>query len=154
MKTQKLEWEIVPTGWAVCFNEKCTKRDDCLRHQAGRLAPITMTTGCCVMPGVWSENGCELFASMQQQVYAYGFSTIYNNVLKKDYTTMRKELTMKLQNKGYYYKYMNGLLPLSPEKQQIVKDVFASFGYEEHVKFDSMESRYVFPWNNIQHTSN
>jgi hypothetical protein len=32
--------------------------------------------------------------------------------------------------------------------------VFASFGYEEHVKFDSMESRYVFPWNNIQHTSN
>ena len=91
---------------------------------------------------------------MQQQVYAYGFSTIYNNVLKKDYTTMRKELTMKLQNKGYYYKYMNGLLPLSPKKQQIVKDVFASFGYEEHVKFDSMESRYVFPWNNIQHTSN
>ena len=41
-----------------------------------------------------------------------------------------------------------------PDVYNLVKDVFASFGYEEHVKFDSMESRYVFPWNNIQHTSN
>lgn len=153
MKTQKLEWEIVPTGWAVCFNERCTKRDECLRYQAGLLAPETLHAACCVMPAAWSGNVCKLFAPMTTERYAYGFASLYDMVKKKDYTPLRKLLTMKLQNKGYYYRYLRGELPLSPAQQQIVKEAFAQYGYTDNIRFDNTEYRYVFPWNNNQHSA-
>lgn len=144
METQKLEWEIVPIGWAVCFNEECTRRDDCLRFQAGRLAPSDLCSARCVLPSAWKGAECKMFSPMKMEMYAWGFAGIYDKVLKKDFTPMRKQLTMSLQNKGYYYRYMHGKLPLSPRQQQIIQDLFEAFGYDRYVKFDKMEMRYVF----------
>lgn len=144
METQKLEWEIVPIGWAVCFNEECTRRNDCLRFQAGRLVPSDLCSARCVLPSAWKGAECKMFSSMKMEMYAWGFAGIYDKVLKKDFTLMRKQLTMSLQNKGYYYRYKRGELPLSPRQQQIIQDLFEAFGYDRHVKFDKMEMRYVF----------
>lgn len=147
MKTQNLDWEIVPKGWAVCFNQECTKSKECLRHQAGCIVPEHATTVNCVTKHAIDNGCCKMFASAQHATYARGFTTTYDKVLKKDFTQLRKDMTLYLGNKGRYYKYMRGELPLSPAQQKGIKKIFHANGYtEEYVKFDSMERRYVFAW--------
>lgn len=146
MKTQNLDWEIVPKGWAVCFNQECTKCNECLRFQAGCVVPQHATTVNCVTKHAISDGCCRLFASAQHVTYARGFTTVYDKVLKKDFTKLRKAMTLYLQNKGRYYKYMRGEMPLSPQLQEWIKELFSTCGYADSVKFDRLEGRYVFPW--------
>ena len=83
---------------------------------------------------------------MEPQVFAYGFSTIYDRVLKEDYTTLRKAMTSHLSGKRYYYEYMRGERALSPEQQSWIRNLFASYGYLDNVVFDRLEPAFDFPW--------
>ena len=66
----------------------------------------------------------------------------YEDVLKQDFTPIRKELTAYLSNKRGYYKYLRGEWPLMPEQQQYIEEVFRRYGYEGKVVYDRTE--YVF----------
>ena len=37
MENNNLNWEMVPEGWALCFNQNCPLHEACLRYQAGLL---------------------------------------------------------------------------------------------------------------------
>ena len=43
MENNNLNWEMVPEGWALCFNQNCPLHEACLRYQAGLLAPQSLT---------------------------------------------------------------------------------------------------------------
>lgn len=146
MMENKLKWEMVPDGWALCFNEGCPLREACLRYQAGLLAPQSLTVTRCVTPRAMTDERCVLFASMEPQMVAYGFSTLYDRVLKDDFTTLRKTMTSYLSGKRYYYEYMRGLRPLSPEQQGWIRNLFARYGYQDSVVFDRMEPAFDFRW--------
>ncbi len=146
MEKLKLTWEMVPKGWALCFNQECPLRDTCLRYQAGQLAPENMTVARCVMPRALSDGHCACFATMEPQVYAYGFSTIYDHVLKSDYTSLRKMMTNNLSGKRYYYEYMRGERALSPAQQDFIRQLFTGCGYGDSVVFDRLEPMFEFPW--------
>ena len=146
MKEKELKWGMVPEGWALCFNQNCPLRESCLRYQAGRLAPEEVTITRCVTPRAVTDGPCAYFASMELQTMAYGFSTIYERVLKKDFTIMRKAMTNHLSGKRYYYEYMRGERALSPEQQEWIRSLFAEHGYADCVAFDRYEPSFCFPW--------
>ena len=146
MSEIQLEWGMVPAGWALCFNPDCPLRNACLRYQAGLLAPQDVTVARCVTPRAVASGQCVHFASMELQTLAYGFTTIYDRVLKKDFTALRKTMTSHLSGKRYYYEYMRGERPLSPEQQNWIRELFAGCGYADSVVFDRLEPSFCFPW--------
>ncbi len=146
MKNVNLNWKDVPEGWALCFNGECPLHEACLRWRAGEQAPQEVTVARCITPRALAGDGCEYFASMEPQTYAYGFSTIYDRVLKADFTTLRKAMTDHLQGKRYYYEYMRGERPLSPEQQQWISNLFRQYGYADSVVFDRLQLSFTFPW--------
>ena len=83
---------------------------------------------------------------MEPVKFARGFSTIYQKVLKRDYTSLRKYMTNLLSGKRYYYEYKRGERALSPEQQSDIKALFGSFGYHDSVQFDNYEVSLHFPW--------
>lgn len=146
MSEINFSWKDVPSGWALCFNQSCPLHEHCLRYQAGVLAPPDLTVTRCVTPRVLTGERCKVYASMEPVKIARGFSTIYQNVLKRDYTSLRKFMTSLLSGKRYYYEYKRGERPLSPEQQSDIRQLFGSFGYKDSVRFDSYEETLHFPW--------
>ena len=81
-------------------------------------------------------------------VYKSGMSLCsYDDVMKRDFTSIRKVLTAYLSNKRGYYKYLRGEWPLMPEQQRYIEEVFASHGYDGKVIYDRMED--VFMLENV-----
>ena len=145
MEKTNLNWKDVPNGWALCFNNECPQHETCLRWHAGLLAPQEMTVARCITPRALTGKECACFASMDPQRFAYGFSTIYDRVLKSDFTPLRKTMTQHLQGKRYYYEYLRGERPLSPGQQQWIRNLFEQFGYGDCVVFDRFQESYDFP---------
>ena len=77
-------------------------------------------------------------------VWAAGFSHLFDCVMKKDFTSMRKGLTSYLHGVKFYYEYKRGDRPLSPEQQQWIRKFVKSYGYEWEVPFDSFYEAYEY----------
>ena len=144
MEKNELKWEDVPRGWALCFNSECAMREGCLRFKAGELAPEEMTVCPCVTPKALKDGECRHFVPTEKVEFARGFRHIYDQVLKQDFTPLRKTMTAMLHGKRYYYEYLRGERRLSPEEQQDIRDLFARKGYTESVCFDAYEEAFDF----------
>jgi len=141
----EFDFSKVPSWYVLCTNSQCPQRDECLRYLAGTNAPEQLETGLCVMPKMLKDDGqCRWFDRRRVQVYASGFSRLYDRVLKADYTRMRKHITAYLHGAKTYYQYMRGERLLTPEQQQYISNYVKSCGYEWDVCFDRYEEGYAY----------
>lgn len=140
----KFDFKKIGPGYLFCFNAECPKSEECLRYAVGKHIPDNINVGSAVLPPAFRDKECKYFRHMRHMKYAYGFEHIYDGVLRKHYTTMRKELTTYLGNNGMYYSYKHGKRGLTPKQQQYIRDMFARYGYSEDVCFDSYEEQYHF----------
>ena len=92
----EFDFSLVPSWYAICTNGNCPLKQDCLRYLAGSNAPESLETALCVMPHMANDGHCQLFDKKNVVVMAAGFTTLYDQVLKKDYTSMRKAITRYL----------------------------------------------------------
>ena len=138
------DFSTVPLWYALCTNEQCPLRSECLHYLAGSHAPDDMTTALCIMPHNSRDGKCRFFASTQKIRMARGFSHLFDKVLKNDFTQMRKNLTFYLHGAKFYYQYMRGERMLTPEQQQAIKDMFVEMGYTEELVFDGFTFVYDF----------
>lgn len=136
------DFEKIGSGYIFCFNAGCPKRDDCIRFVVGNHIPDNREIGQAVLPTAFKNHECRFFKQARIVEYAYGFEHIYDNVLRKDYTPLRKTLTLYLGNKGKYYEYKYGKRGLSPEKQQYIRNLFMQYGYTEDIVFDKYVMQY------------
>ena len=134
--TETFDFTTVPSWYVLCTNSECPLRKDCLRYLAGSNAPDSLESALCVMPATLKNGQCRLFDEKKVVVKAYGFSLLYEHVLKKDYTAIRKSITKYLHGAKMYYEYKRGERFLKPEQQQWIRELLKSFGYEWEVPFD------------------
>lgn len=129
-------FDEVPRSWCFCFCEGCRKHDDCLRYQTGLLVPDSMTWGEAVFPTAHKKSDCPHFKPIRIIHAAYGFAPLFSNVKQKDYTPLREKLKAYLGGHGTYYRYNRGERLLTPEQQQSILNLFASYGYTEGLSFE------------------
>ncbi len=144
--TNRLDFSNVPSWYVLCTNGQCPYQGSCLRFQAARYAPEHMETAICLLPRVLNEkeNRCRWMDKMRIVVMAAGFENLYDRVMKKDYTPMRKGITAYLHGSKSYYEYKRGERVLTPEQQQWMNDYVRSFGYDWEVPFDSYFESYEY----------
>lgn len=144
MKTiENLDFKEVGRHCPVCFNQQCPSCGQCLRYVAGQQAGDDDVVHLCVLPKALKGDRCGLFAPIEKQEVAYGFGKSYENVLKRDYTSIRKELTAYFGCLRSYYWYLNGQRPLMPEHRKHIENVFRAHGYENHVRYDRTDDVFV-----------
>ncbi len=144
--SNRLDFSNVPSWYVLCTNSLCPYQGNCLRFQAARYAPENVETAICVLPRVLNEkeNKCRWLDKMQVVVMAAGFEHLYDRVMKKDYTPLRKGITAYLHGTKSYYQYKRGEKPLSPEQQQWINNYISSFGYDWEVIFDHYYESYNY----------
>lgn len=126
----------VPSWYVLCTNNDCPLKDNCLRFLAGENAPESLELATCVMPKVLKNGECRWFDEITVGVWAAGFTRMFDKVLKKDYSAMRKSITAYLHGTKFYYEYKRGEKPLSPQQQLWIQNYVKSLGYEWEVEFD------------------
>lgn len=147
---QEFDFSKVPSWYVLCTNNDCPLKDNCMRHLAATYAPETMETANCVMPKTLKNGECRWFDKIRTCVFAAGFSHLFDRVMKKDYTPMRKYITQHLHGARIYYEYKRGEHALSPKEQQWMNDFVKSMGYEWNVEFDRYFEGYVFSHQPVQ----
>ena len=106
--SSEFDYSQVPSWYAICNNESCPLKQDCLRYLAGSNAPQSLEMALCVMPSMAKDGHCRLYDKKTVVVMAAGFTTLYDQVLKSDYTHMRKVITKYLHGAKMYYEYKDG----------------------------------------------
>lgn len=142
--SEEFDFTKVPSWYVLCTNAQCPLRDDCLRYLAGQHAPDDLETALCVMPKTLKDGQCRWFDRKKVQVCALGFTHLYDRVLKKDYTTMRKTITAYLHGAKMYYEYKRGERILSQQQTQWIRNYVKSKGYDWDVPFDSYMEDYEY----------
>ncbi|MBP3247387.1 MAG: hypothetical protein IJQ64_10360 [Prevotella sp.] len=140
----EFDFTTVPSWYALCTNNACPLKADCLRYVAAQHAPSNLETATCVMPQTLHNDQCHWYDKPTIEVWAAGFSHLYDKVLKKDYTVMRKDITKFLHGAKLYYEYKRGERALSSGQQQWIRNYVKSRGYEWEVEFDSYFEAYIF----------
>lgn len=140
----KFDFKKIGPGYLFCFNAECPKSEECIYYAVSKHIPDGIKIGRAVLPPACRGKDCEYFKKKEMVEYAYGFEHIYDKVLRKHYTGMRKQLTAYLGNNGMYYSYKHGRRGLSPEQQQYIRKMFADYGYTDDVVFDRYETQYAF----------
>lgn len=134
----------VPLWYVLCTQDDCPLRDGCLRFLAAQQAPEDLESAKCVMPGIRKGDNCRWFNSSQQVTYAAGFEHLFDRVLAKDFTTMRKTITKYLHGVKFYYEYKRGDRMLSPAQQAWIRNYVRTCGYDWEVPFDNYVEDYCY----------
>ncbi len=144
--SSRFDFSNMPSWYVLCTNSLCPYQGNCLRFLVARYAPEGIETAMCVLPRVLNEkeNKCRYLDKIQVVVMAAGFENLYDRVMKKDYTTMRKGITEYLHGTKSYYEYKRGDRVLTPEQQQWINDYVKSFGYDWEVTFDRYFESYGY----------
>ena len=142
--SDKFDYSTVPSWYTVCTNAACPLRENCMRYLAGSNAPDSVEKACCVMPRVLKDGQCHWFSQVRVITMAVGFTHLYDHVLKKDFTRLRKSITQFLHGAKQYYEYMRGERTLKPEQQRGIQSIMEQCGYPEKVTFNLYYESYLF----------
>lgn len=135
----------IPSSFPLCFNTSCPRIATCLRFTAGKELAGTKLYALSVLPHVLQANGeCTMYRNNAPIRGAYGFSTLFSNVKKKDVALIRKKVIEYLGSQSGYYRYNNGTRLLLPEQQEQILTIFREHGYQEHLRFDHYCETYDF----------
>jgi len=140
-----INYKDIPDGWPVCPNENCPMAQDCLRHQACRQMPATVTKWNCILPSALSDGQCKYFRKYEKVTMAKGIAAIYKNVSNRyARTSIRVELTSFLGSKGTYYRYKDGERLINPQLQAEIRDIVHRHAPGVEVSFDETFETYDF----------
>lgn len=128
--------------WLFCFNGNCMMREKCFRYFAALNFTGNWKFGKAVFPQTDANAECIYYIEKRIERMAWGLGRLYENVAYYDARKIRKDLYDILGSKREYYRYNSGERLLSAEKQQMVREVFRIYGYED-VEFEHYTETYA-----------
>ena len=134
-----------PKDWAVCLRNYCPKGSECLRRQMVEKIPKRIMSQSCIMPLNYTDEGCAQFAEANPVHVAWGMQILLKHVNPWHFGPMKQELENYFGSHSTYYRYWNGLYPISPAQQEWIADLLRRYGYTEPPTFDRTDTTFYFP---------
>ncbi len=139
------DYHSVPSGYSHCFENRCIKKEHCLRYVAGSHA-AEQPGGLKIVnphhiPKDTSE--CTYFRSLEKIRVAWGVSYIFDNIPYKLATQLRKKIIEHFGRTAYYrfYRHENGIMP---EDQLYIRQMFKEYGITQEPEFDFYKDQYKY----------
>ena len=139
-----LTFSDAPHNWAICFQSDCPLGSTCLRRRVAELAPENMMRHVMVMPSAREGEQCREFASAEPVRMAWGMKTTFAHVQSYHYQEMHPLLEGYFGSHTTFYRYYNGLRPITPDHQAWIAKLLKRFGYNAPLRFDREEEVYDF----------
>jgi hypothetical protein len=144
MNMKTLSYSDVPKKWAVCFQNDCPMKEECLRWKAAQVVPEKVQTLMCVTPYTRKGNECPCFASAEPVRLAWGMTKLFANVPWYMVKVLREEMFPIFGSRRQFYRYRLGRWVISPEQQRQVAQVFRNYGFEDEPEFDVTKEGFDF----------
>lgn len=140
-----LNYRSVPQGYVHCFNTDCPRSADCLRHRVAAHATKEIPYVLTVNPAAYPADAarCPHFHSAQKLRFAWGLSTIFDNLPHKTALLLKRQVRA-LYTKTTYYRILNKERSLSPAEQAVIARLFARSGVTAAPTYDSYTEEYDF----------
>lgn len=146
MSDKEIFTQKAQTLYAVCFQQACPLREDCLRWLVGEEMPATKWYYTCVnhrMEGVGTSQ-CPNHRPRKKVMMARGMTgTFTADMPQRVLRGVRSDL-ISVFGRTTYFKYRRGENLLHPTQQERVKSIFRRHGWTEEVRFDRYEEH--FDW--------
>ena len=144
MEEKELKAKDIPSGYALCFNSDCAKKNNCMHYLAQQLNGGERNIGQAVYPAAWKSGKCSCYNEKKLVKNAWGFSQLYRNIPSFLRAEARRSVSSLFgSGNGQYYRAHHGQIKISPKRQKEIMEVLAKFGSTEGVKFD----HYVSAWD-------
>lgn len=139
---EKMDYAMIPNGFAHCFNGDCKNADHCLRHQIVRFIPDELWSVSVVNPARTSFDGeCEAFMVDTPLKNAVGMDHLFDRIPCYEAKCIKQSL-LTMYGKNKFYQFKRKERAFSPEDQHYIRQVFLSYGVEEEPVFDSWQTGY------------
>ena len=139
----KLDFSQIPPSWDYCFNNHCTKCEECLRYHSGSEIPDDRQRGHAIFPNAVQEDGCPFFRADEPVQMATGFINENNPAMRQAFISLRHDIENITGGGGSYYLYRNGSKWLTPKQQEQMRKLFVDAGYPEPT-YDRYKYSYDF----------
>ena len=139
-----LSFDQVPDRWAVCLMADCPKGENCLRRRAALLAPQTMKKHTAVMPAARKGETCSMYVSTEPVRMAWGMTRTFQKLKPYVHQEIQPKLEAYFGSHTTYYRYFNGLRPISPKQQAWVAALLQKLGKDYQPQFDREEVTFDF----------
>jgi hypothetical protein len=133
-----MDFETKPLNFILCFNKKCLLRKKCLRHIVSLSNKEEKDLLLVVNASKFNQTNCKYYFENKKVGIAYGMKGSFEDVKAKDIAKIRKELIRHF-GQTYYYERRNGKMPITPNEQVFIENLFKQYGYE--IKFDKIETK-------------
>ncbi len=141
---KELSFSDAPHNWAICFQTDCPLSSTCLRRRIAELAPEHMMHHVMVMPSAREGEQCREFVSAEPVRMGWGMKSTFAGVKSYHYQEMRPLLESYFGSHTTFYRYYNGLRPITPDHQAWIAKLLKRFGYNAPLHFDREEEVYDF----------
>jgi hypothetical protein len=141
---KELSFSDAPYNWAICFQTDCPLGSTCLRLRVAELAPKDKMRHVMVMPSAREGDHCREFVSAEPVRMAWGLRATFSRVKSYHYQEMRPMLESHFGSHTTFYRYFNGLRPITPQHQEWIASLLHRFGYDAPLRFDREEYVYDF----------
>lgn len=141
MKTEKLNYNDLPSSFVHCFNSDCPMGDRCLRRQAAQEVPAERKAVACVNPMYYQNlqgQPCDLYLEKKLKLYARGFKKILASIPYAQSKSVQLSLRSHF-GQAMYYRIRSGERPISPKEQEQIRYYFRQAGVNVPVEFDAYE---------------
>lgn len=137
---QEIDFKTMPRDYAVCWHANCPMAENCLRHLAnGHLPKGKLATKSVNLNNVNPMSGsCPMYRPAEMVRLAFGMRHIYDAVRVGDKEMLYHHIWVALGN-SMYYRYRNGLCPITPKVQVLIETEFRKMGYTDPVRYDRYE---------------
>jgi hypothetical protein len=141
------DYKDVPQGYLHCLHAGCPRSADCLRFKVGAAVHEDIPYFSILNPAyVTKQKECNFFQPDELVRCAYGISHLYDNLLHKQYLKIKKIIHDYLGH-SHYYRVRNKLLPIKPEEQAFIRELFIKEGIETEPLFDEYVEHYDFSFS-------
>ena len=141
---KNLSFSDAPHNWAICFQTDCPLGSTCLRRRVAELAPKDLVRHVVVMPSAREDERCREFVLAEPVRMAWGLKATFSHVKSYHYQEMRPLLESHFGSHTTFYRYYNGLRPITPQHQEWIASLLHRFGYDAPLRFDREEDMYDF----------
>ena len=144
MEEIKFDYSEVPFQYLHCSNSLCPRAQECLRHRAYQQAPDDITSLFMVNPRYAEAHpdDCRHYRPIRTKTLARGFEKILGPMTHDQFRAFRAEAHTHFGHAAYY-RYLNGVSPLSPDKQDYIRQLVHQLGIQADptTLFDHYEER-------------
>lgn len=125
----------------LCILDNCPKAAECIRNIEYHNQDKNCDTLKIINPVKIEikEDGCEYFAILEHIKVAFGFKNLYDSL--PHLNAKRLRYLTNFSSESSYFRAKKGTIPLFPEQQKRLLDLFHSLGAPENVDFDRYEDQ-------------